>query len=480
MIRNDRQYKITKAQAQEFERTLAAALGAAPKPGVAPAIRKAQLDALRSQLEELRADLAEYDALRAGKPRVLELTSLDELPQALIRARIASGMTQRELADRLKIKEQQVQRYEASNYESASLARIKEVAAALAVKIREEVFLPNVDVSLGALLARLKGAGIDADLVGQLLPADVADAIDDEEYRASESLGLRLSAVLNRIFGWVPAALFGEQTPLTPALAHGVRFKVPANAEGRRTIVLAVYARYLASLVLQAMPEMSPKPVPTDAATTRDEILRSFGSLGLRACLEYAWQLGIPVLPLRDSGGFHGATWRLHGRNVIVLKQNTRSMARWIHDFFHELRHAGEDPSASEFENVDLELLPKERRESPEEQAATIFAGDVVLDGRAEALAEECVKEARGSVERLKGVVPRVATENGVPTDALANYMAFRLALQGINWWGASTNLQATDEEPWQEARDFLIDRLDFSRLSEVDLVILLRALESE
>jgi hypothetical protein len=259
-----------------------------------------------------------------------------------------------------------------------------------------------------------------------------------------------------------------------------VRFKVPANAEGRRTVVLAVYARYLASLVLQAMPDVPPKLVPTDAATVRDEIIRSFGDLGLRACLEYGWQLGIPVLPLKDSGGFHGATWRLHGRNVVVLKQNTRSMARWIHDFFHELRHAGEDPSASEFETVDLEVLPKERRESPEEQAATIFAGDVVLDGRAEALAEQCVKEARGSVERLKGVVPRVASKHGVGTDALANYMAFRLALQGINWWGAATNLQATDEEPWQEARDFLLDRLDFSRLGEVDRVILLRALESE
>jgi hypothetical protein len=30
--------------------------------------------------------------------------------------------------------------------------------------------------------------------------------------------------------------------------------------------------------------------------------------------------MGIPVLPLSDRGAFHGATWRIQGRNVIVLK----------------------------------------------------------------------------------------------------------------------------------------------------------------
>jgi len=42
---------------------------------------------------------------------VLELESLAELPEALIRARIAVGLTQKGLAGRLGLKEQQVQRY---------------------------------------------------------------------------------------------------------------------------------------------------------------------------------------------------------------------------------------------------------------------------------------------------------------------------------------------------------------------------------
>ena len=46
----------------------------------------------------------------------------------LIRARIAQGLSQKSLAGRLGLKEQQIQRYEASEYASASLARIRSVA----------------------------------------------------------------------------------------------------------------------------------------------------------------------------------------------------------------------------------------------------------------------------------------------------------------------------------------------------------------
>jgi len=65
-----------------------------------------------------------------------------------------------------------------------------------------------------------------------------------------------------------------------------------------------------------------------------------------------------------------------------------------------------------------------------------------MLDGRAEELAEQCVTAAKNRVELLKNAVPSVAQSGGVQVDALANYMAFRLSLQGINWWGAANNLQ--------------------------------------
>jgi transcriptional regulator with XRE-family HTH domain len=68
----------------------------------------------------------------------LRLASLEELPQALIQARIARGLSQKELADRLGLKEQQVQRYEATNYASAKLAMLEQVMRALGLRVQIE------------------------------------------------------------------------------------------------------------------------------------------------------------------------------------------------------------------------------------------------------------------------------------------------------------------------------------------------------
>ena len=80
----------------------------------------------------------------------------DELPQALVRRKIAMGLSQKDLADRLGMKEQQLQRYEATDYQSASMARLREIVDALGVSVREEVFLPTKPASASALLIVLR------------------------------------------------------------------------------------------------------------------------------------------------------------------------------------------------------------------------------------------------------------------------------------------------------------------------------------
>jgi ribosome-binding protein aMBF1 (putative translation factor) len=134
MIKNERQYRITRAQAERFARELAKLAEApAEAEGVDPIIRKAMEDAARSQLATLRRELKEYEALRArtGNERAFQVNSFDELPRALVQARIAAGLSQKELAQRLGLKEQQIQRYEATDYASASLRRVRAVIEAL-------------------------------------------------------------------------------------------------------------------------------------------------------------------------------------------------------------------------------------------------------------------------------------------------------------------------------------------------------------
>jgi DNA-binding transcriptional regulator YiaG len=135
MIKNERQYRITRTQAEKFERALTQVRSEDVVGEGQPVLREAQADALKSQLGDLRAELAEYESLKSERKKVLELESFEELPRALVRARIASGLSQRELAEKLGIKEQQVQRYEATDYQSASLARVADVVNTLGLKV---------------------------------------------------------------------------------------------------------------------------------------------------------------------------------------------------------------------------------------------------------------------------------------------------------------------------------------------------------
>ena len=136
MIKNERQYKITKAQAARFSNALKN-LRQRPNAdnSLHPLIAKAQEDAISSQLADLESELREYESLKAGEFRLDSLRVVADLPSILIKARIAQGLSQKDLAERIGLKEQQIQRYEATDYATANLARIKEVVSAFGVEI---------------------------------------------------------------------------------------------------------------------------------------------------------------------------------------------------------------------------------------------------------------------------------------------------------------------------------------------------------
>ena len=108
--------------------------GLSEEAGVHPLILKAQKEAVRSQLSDLEADLREYESLKSGIFKLDQLKTVKEIPTILIKARIAQGLSQKDLAERLGLKEQQIQRYEATDYASAKLTRIREIVEALDIE----------------------------------------------------------------------------------------------------------------------------------------------------------------------------------------------------------------------------------------------------------------------------------------------------------------------------------------------------------
>ncbi len=131
-IKNDWQYRNTKGEINRLRAALKA-FNDAPDahPGMHPRIIQAQKDGLRSQIETLTAEIKAYEKLLKKKPSLRELGILNKLPELLIQARLSKGLSHEKLGELTGLKKQQIQRYEQTDYASASLTRLVEIARVL-------------------------------------------------------------------------------------------------------------------------------------------------------------------------------------------------------------------------------------------------------------------------------------------------------------------------------------------------------------
>ena len=144
----------------------------------------------------------------------------DDLPDILIRARIARGMSQKELADFLGLKEQQIQRYEAERYRSASLDRLIEIADALSVRISERGELLG-DGQLGGIDPNVRTAFPTAEMFKRGWFEDFSGSLADARKAAGELIP---QFFRNAGAQWAPAALHRKSVRATgqvhePAMA---------------------------------------------------------------------------------------------------------------------------------------------------------------------------------------------------------------------------------------------------------------------
>lgn len=484
MIKNERQLNITRTQIESFKNDLAI-LAERKKTEAVNDLLEVEATAIRNQIKNLESQIAEYNSLWGNRTQIPELRSFDEIPDTLIRARLSLGLSQKELGERLGVKEQQIQRYEATGYESASLGTIKEIATALNVTLAQDV-TSRESVTFGGLLRKLRDAGLETRfLVDHLLPEAVANELEDKSKNSPiDRLGIQVAEQVSQIYGWTSNEIFGT-SPLEINLDSlgTVRFKTRKGTNTKQMAVYTFYTHYLALLILQASENLPIARLATNPYEVRKGILANYGgSLTLQSALRYVWHQGVPVLSLHDKGAFQGAYFREQGRSIIILKQRTTSHSRWLFDLFHEFWHAAQhqdDPNQKLFEAEDLENLAGSKS-SEEEKKANLFAGAVLLGRPAGALVQECLKEADNDLRKLKTAVQNVAKRQGVSVDVLANCVAFKLSEVGENWWGVASNLQETTHDIQDVAQDILLENVDLSKLNSHDFELLRRALTPE
>jgi len=156
MITNAREHRQAKGNLKAFEQALHTARET--EEGLERERYNLLQSGVEAQLEQLREEIREYEALRDGTKGTIE-AGFGDLGLLLILARNLRKMSQQELAEKLRIKQQQVQRYEANEYEQANYARLKEVAWGLGLTI-------DLNVRLGVEASRATAVVVASRPVG--------------------------------------------------------------------------------------------------------------------------------------------------------------------------------------------------------------------------------------------------------------------------------------------------------------------------
>ena len=137
MIRNEAEYqhsvKQVKEQAERMRRQEAelAAMDLSREE-----IKRA-MDPVRSFHKQLEEEVGSYERLKRGE--FDELQNLGGLGRLLIALRVAQGLSQRELAERLAVHESQVSRDERNEYHGITVERADRVLVSLGVEVRTSV-----------------------------------------------------------------------------------------------------------------------------------------------------------------------------------------------------------------------------------------------------------------------------------------------------------------------------------------------------
>ena len=127
--RTVQEYEVTRKRLAEAEVFVSAQRAALEQPGLTPKQTALAMSPLLAMCDQLQGELDWFEQARRGEIR--PIPSLANIGLSLIALRIARGLTQRQLAERLSINEAQVSKDERNEYHGISVERAQRVLNAL-------------------------------------------------------------------------------------------------------------------------------------------------------------------------------------------------------------------------------------------------------------------------------------------------------------------------------------------------------------
>ncbi|MFH6780891.1 MULTISPECIES: ImmA/IrrE family metallo-endopeptidase [Methylobacterium] len=458
MIATQLQYQVTQDRIKQFYNSLSALQGSASSW-----LRDLQVRDIRDKIAELESALEQYDSLTTGDIKYIVVERLADLPNALIKARLLAGLSQRELARQTRQSLLKIQQWERDGYSRVSVDVIRSIAATLPIELRGWARTDVDPPSRPALKTLLARAGLPKEVYDDVIvPAGFEGIARDDE----------IDRRLERLFG-LGVAQFANGAGFD---AVPLRFKLPANAEQSRTRAYASYVEGVCSIIATTQPSVTGE-LPKHWSEMR-RLLFPDGVISLATAVRQCWSVGIGVIGLRDKVAFHGACRRVDGRATIILKPSSRHSSRWLFSLIHEIFHIiSED---GDFTLIEGDETSRDRREAPNERRANRFAAMVLTNG---ALADAFTMVSRrsgGRVTNLTAAVRAAADFYRIPVGILANLVAEDVQSSGrANWWGSAEKLQPIEENSWKIVRDVFIESFDRRFLNSTEAAVLYQLLET-
>ncbi|WP_217601981.1 helix-turn-helix domain-containing protein [Chitinophaga sp. GbtcB8] len=395
------------------------------------------------------------------------------------------GIKSNELAERAGVTPQTITRIE-KGYTDVSFATLRKILAAMGYTLKD---LANEELaserqretsSFKTILRKLNKAGIDATLVRKILPAEILQILESKLDKIPSLLADEVSFYLNRIFGWDKNEIWKENDfEFVESPAQFAYFKTPSKGNITQIKAYSHYAYYIANIVRKANIQEPSLEYPESLEDCKEIFLQKYRTIEFENLVNFAWDLGIPVIPLNDSGIFHGASWNIDNNHVIVLKQKTESHARWTFDLLHELYHVFAHLEKPNTSIVEMSELNPYENDSPEEAEANTFSNQFIFEKNSEGLINRCLQLADYRMESLKKAVTEISEDENIPADYLANYLAFRLQLGGKNWWGTAQSFQKISPSPSSIAAKVLKERIQLQTIDPIDRNLLATAIEN-
>jgi hypothetical protein len=337
----------------------------------------------------------------------------------------------------------------------------------------------NEVYSYSSIIKKLVASGLNQRLLEKIIPEKIRFDIQKSDV-LNKSKFNEVYEYLHRVFKLKTYELFSDENiKLDDSHFQTAFFKTTTNPNINQIKAYSHYAFYLAEIVNKIFVKNPKYEYPGDIDEFKTTFYNAYDRLDFNNLVNFTWDMGIAVIPLDDSGIFHGASWNIDNYHVIVLKQKSKSHARWMFDLLHELYHVFvhlEDKNTSVLETD--EMNPFRENNSEEEKEANSFSNQFVFKDDAPALAQEILNLSGNDIKLFKRSLELIVEKNNIRADFLANYLAFRLQHQNISWWGTAETFQVKEPSPFTIASTILKERISVDELDPIDKNLLMTAIE--